>query len=114
MAVRPPSLAHLHFFPLTFPPAGWSAPSFISPNNLTVGLLAGLDLYDAILILRTQAAVDSFATHKVTLGGEMALAAGPYGSGISIESGIDKSPVLSYVRTRCVLPTFLGQSSFLN
>ncbi|GAA5824276.1 hypothetical protein JCM11251_001594 [Rhodosporidiobolus azoricus] len=78
----------------------WSAPSFISPNNLTVGLLAGLDLYDAILILRTQAAVDSFSTHKVTLGGEMALAAGPYGSGISVESGIDKTPVLSYVRTR--------------
>ncbi|GAA6027251.1 hypothetical protein JCM8097_002526 [Rhodosporidiobolus ruineniae] len=78
----------------------WSAPSFISPNNLTVGAMLGLDFYDCILILRTQEAVDSFRTHKVTLGGEIAVAAGPYGHGISAESGVDRQPVLSYVRTR--------------
>ncbi|GAA5978268.1 hypothetical protein JCM11641_001154 [Rhodosporidiobolus odoratus] len=78
----------------------WSAPSFISPNNMTVGLMCGIDIYDCILVLRTQAAVDSFASHKVTLGGEVAVAAGPYGSGISVESGVDRTPVLSYVRTR--------------
>ncbi|GAA5869622.1 hypothetical protein JCM8547_005088 [Rhodosporidiobolus lusitaniae] len=78
----------------------WSPPSFISPNNLTVGLMAGIDVYDCILVLRSQAAVDSFMSHKVTLGGEIAVAMGPYGSGISAESGIDRTPVLSYVRTR--------------
>lgn len=29
--------------------SGWSAPSFISPNNLTVGLLLGCDFYDSIM-----------------------------------------------------------------
>ncbi|GJN89346.1 hypothetical protein Rhopal_002326-T1 [Rhodotorula paludigena] len=81
-------------------PFGWSAPSFVSPNNLTVGFMAGLDLFDCILVLRTQAAVDTFYTHKVTIGSEIAVAAGPYGSGASIEVGVDKQPVLSYIRTR--------------
>ncbi|BGP16077.1 hypothetical protein JCM10213_006787 [Rhodosporidiobolus nylandii] len=83
------------------PDGSWSAPSFISPNNLTVGLMFGLDVYDSILILRTQEAVDSFSSFsKITLGGEIAVAAGPYGSGMSAESGKDRTPVLSYVRTR--------------
>ncbi|GAA6056702.1 hypothetical protein JCM3770_006474 [Rhodotorula araucariae] len=78
----------------------WSAPSFISPNNMTVGLMAGLDLFDCILVLRTQEAVDSFASHKVTIGSEIAVAAGPYGGGTSIEVGVDRQPVLSYIKTR--------------
>ncbi|BGP24599.1 hypothetical protein JCM10295v2_003517 [Rhodotorula toruloides] len=79
----------------------WSAPSFISPNNLTVGFMAGLDLFDCILVLRTQEAVDSFASQaKVTIGSEIAVAAGPYGSGASVEVGKDRQPVLSYIRTR--------------
>ncbi|GAA5896947.1 hypothetical protein JCM8208_006120 [Rhodotorula glutinis] len=78
----------------------WSAPSFISPNNLAVGLMAGLDLFDCVLILRTQEAVDSFASHKVTIGSEISVAAGVYGGGTSIEMGIDRQPVMSYVKTR--------------
>ncbi|BGP02715.1 hypothetical protein NBRC10513v2_003809 [Rhodotorula toruloides] len=79
----------------------WSAPSFISPNNLTVGFMAGLDLFDCILVLRTQEAVDSFSSQaKVTIGSEIAVAAGPYGSGASVEVGADRQPVLSYIRTR--------------
>ncbi|GAA6002320.1 hypothetical protein JCM10207_001062 [Rhodosporidiobolus poonsookiae] len=79
----------------------WSPPSFISPNNMTVGLLAGIDMFDSVLVLRSQAAVDAFASMvKVTLGGEIAVAAGVYGGATSLESGVDKTPVLSYVRTR--------------
>ncbi|GAA5960709.1 hypothetical protein JCM3765_007299 [Sporobolomyces pararoseus] len=79
----------------------WSAPSFISPNNLTVGLLLGCDFYDSIMILRSRKAVETFfPIGKITLGTEMAAAAGPYGAGASIESGTDRTPVLSYVRSR--------------
>lgn len=53
-----------------------------------------------MLIIRTQAALDSFATHKATLGTELGVAAGPYGSGAALELGIEKSPVLSYIRSR--------------
>lgn len=80
---------------------GWSAPSFISPNNLTIGLLLGCDFYDSIMILNSRKAVEAFyPIGKVTIGTEMAVAAGPYGSGASIETGMDRTPVLSYVRSR--------------
>ncbi|GAA5887488.1 hypothetical protein JCM16303_003434 [Sporobolomyces ruberrimus] len=79
----------------------WSAPSFISPNNLTVGLLLGCDFYDSIMILRSKKAVEAFyPIGKITIGTELAVAAGPYGAGASVESGYDRTPVLSYVRSR--------------
>lgn len=33
----------------------WSAPSAISPNNLTVGAMIGVDVYDAVLISKSSA-----------------------------------------------------------
>ncbi|GAA6063986.1 hypothetical protein JCM10212_002418 [Sporobolomyces blumeae] len=83
------------------PDGSWGPPSFICPNNLAAGLMLGADLYDCILVLRTNKAVEAFfPIGKVTIGGELGVAAGPYGSGASIESGVDRSPVLSYVRSR--------------
>ncbi|KAI5480464.1 Ysc84 actin-binding domain protein [Pseudohyphozyma bogoriensis] len=78
----------------------WSAPTSISPNNLSAGLMFGVDIYDCVLIIRTQEALDSFCKHKVTLGAELAVVAGPYGAGAAGEVGLDRSPVLSYIRSR--------------
>ena len=44
--------------------------------------------------------MDSFRSHKFTLGAEIGVAVGPYGGGAAVESGIEKAPVLSYVRTK--------------
>ncbi|KAM0750264.1 hypothetical protein T439DRAFT_302214 [Meredithblackwellia eburnea MCA 4105] len=82
------------------PDGSWSAPCSISPNNLSGGLMLGVDIYDAVLVIRTQSALESFYGHKVTLGTELAVAAGPYGSGAAVELGKERSPVLSYVRSR--------------
>ncbi|SPO22114.1 uncharacterized protein UTRI_02119_B [Ustilago trichophora] len=82
------------------PDGSWSAPSSITPNNLAVGLLLGFDIFDVILVVNTDRAMQSFKSHKVTLGAETAVAAGPFGTGISGEMGIDRSPVFSYVRSR--------------
>ena len=57
-------------------------------------------MYDCILVIRSQKALDSFATHKATLGAEIGVAAGPYGAGAAMEAGIEKAPVFSYVRSR--------------
>jgi lipid-binding SYLF domain-containing protein len=46
-------------------PTTWGAPSGILIHTLSLGLLAGIDVYDAVLILRTQKAVMSFAKPKV-------------------------------------------------
>lgn len=57
-------------------------------------------MYDAVLILRTDAAVASFSSHKVTVGAELGVAAGPYGAGASVESGRDQVPIFSYVKSK--------------
>lgn len=50
--------------------------------------------------VRTEEALNTFKSLKVTLGAEMGVAAGPYGAGAAVETGVDRSPVLSYIRSR--------------
>ncbi|KDE02413.1 hypothetical protein MVLG_07026 [Microbotryum lychnidis-dioicae p1A1 Lamole] len=78
----------------------WSAPSSMSPNNLSFGLMLGVDIYDAVLILRTAEVLDAFMGHTVTLGAELGVAAGPYGAGAVAETGKSRVPILSYLRSR--------------
>ncbi|WWC67199.1 uncharacterized protein I206_101106 [Kwoniella pini CBS 10737] len=84
------------------PDGTWSAPASISPNNLSAGFLIGVDVYDCVLVIRTQEALDSFKTHKVTIGAELAVAAGPYGAGAAVEAGKERAPLFSYVKSRGV------------
>lgn len=62
--------------------------------------MIGLDIFDAVLVIMTQESLDAFMTHKVSLGGELAVAAGTYGAGALAEVGIEKTPILSYQRSR--------------
>ncbi|SGY48329.1 BQ5605_C001g00642 [Microbotryum silenes-dioicae] len=102
----------------------WSAPSSMSPNNLSFGLMLGVDIYDAVLILRTAEVLDAFMGRRftksmphtrtrqnadrslatspdtVTLGAELGVAAGPYGAGAVAETGKSRVPILSYLRSR--------------
>ncbi|KAA1080182.1 hypothetical protein PGTUg99_020731 [Puccinia graminis f. sp. tritici] len=81
-------------------PTTWGAPSGILIHSLDSGFLAGIDLYDVVLVLRTQKAVMSFAKPKVSLGPELAVVAGPIGNGVSFESGPEISPVFSYTKSK--------------
>ena len=65
------------------------------------------DIYDVVLILRTEKAVQSFYKHKFTVGGEMTVAAGPVGAGVMLESGKEAVPCWSYVKSRglCTFPS---------
>jgi lipid-binding SYLF domain-containing protein len=82
------------------PDGSWSAPSSVSPNNLSVGAMLGVDVYDCILVINTDEAMETFKSWKVTLGAEMAVTAGPYGAGAVGEMGSDRSPVYSYSQSR--------------
>ncbi|KAJ9104653.1 hypothetical protein QFC21_002151 [Naganishia friedmannii] len=82
------------------PDGTWSAPSSTSPNNLSTGFLIGVDIYDAVLVIRTQKALESFFTHKATLGTDFAVVAGPFGIGATAEAGLERAPVFSYIRSR--------------
>jgi lipid-binding SYLF domain-containing protein len=55
----------------------WSEPSFICPNNLSAGFSFGLDVYNAVLILNTDAAIQGFMSYKVTVGAEVSLVVVP-------------------------------------
>ncbi|KZO98361.1 hypothetical protein CALVIDRAFT_41244 [Calocera viscosa TUFC12733] len=97
------------------PDGSWSAPSGILLHTLGWGFLAGADVstsrcvtcnltemqvYDVVLILRTSAALKSFTSPRVTVGGEMAVSAGPVGNGVMLEAGKELSPVWSYTKSK--------------
>lgn len=82
------------------PDGTWSAPAAITPNNMSVGLLIGIDFLDVVLLINSEKALEGFMSHKFTIGAETGLTAGPYGTGFSAETGLARAPVYSYVRTR--------------
>lgn len=64
----------------------------------------GLDVYSAVLVIRSDAALKQFGSHRFALGGEISVAAGPYGGGHGIEGGTraadDKAAVYCYMHSR--------------
>lgn len=76
-----------------------------------------------MLILRNRRAVKAFTNPKVSLGAELSVAAGPLGAGAVVDTGIEASPVLSYVKSKGlyggaqvdgeILRISFGASSFL-
>ncbi|GAA5869627.1 hypothetical protein JCM8547_005089 [Rhodosporidiobolus lusitaniae] len=82
------------------PDGSWSAPSAIAPGNFSAGAMFGLDLFEAVLVIRTQEALETFYKHSVTLGSEISVSAGHYGTGGIVEAGKDKTAIFSYVRSR--------------
>ncbi|KAK4701284.1 SH3 domain-containing YSC84-like protein 1, partial [Phenoliferia sp. Uapishka_3] len=79
----------------------WSAPSSVSPNQSTAGFMVGIDIFDAVLIIRTEEALLSFTSRaKFALGTDFSVVAGPYGAGAALDVSAIKAPILSYVRSR--------------
>lgn len=54
--------------------------------------------------------MESFHSHKVSVGAELGLAAGPYGAGAIVESGKEMTPCWSYVKSRVSPPTYESSS----
>ncbi|CDU23282.1 related to YSC84-protein involved in the organization of the actin cytoskeleton [Sporisorium scitamineum] len=82
------------------PDGSWSAPSGLLIHTIGYGFLIGLDIYDVVLVLRNQRAVDAFKHPKVSLGGELSVAFGPVGNGATVESGVEAAPCWSYVKSK--------------
>ena len=74
--------------------SGWSAPAFISLSGGSVGLQAGGEQQDILLLMNSQAAQELKNGHW-ELGGEAAAAGPSGGTGTDASTGW-KSPVLSY------------------
>jgi hypothetical protein len=67
-----------------------------------LGFLAGIDIYDCVVVINTQQALDAFTKIRCTLGGEVSAVAGPVGIGGVLETEVHKrqAPVFTYMKSR--------------
>lgn len=80
----------------------WSPPSGIMLHTAGLGFLVGVDIYDCVIVINTQEALDAFSTIRCTLGGEISAVAGPVGIGGVVESEVHKrqAPLFTYLKSR--------------
>jgi lipid-binding SYLF domain-containing protein len=78
------------------PDGSWSPPSAFSVRSGAIGLVYGVDVYDCVCVLNTDAAVDSYAKPEMNLGGGVALAAGPLGGTANVK---EVKPVWTYTKS---------------
>jgi lipid-binding SYLF domain-containing protein len=60
----------------------WSYPAFYTMGAASIGIQFGGQISETILIIMTSKGLNSIINDKVTLGGELNAAVGPYGVGI--------------------------------
>jgi lipid-binding SYLF domain-containing protein len=83
------------------PDGTWSNPSFITLTGGSVGLQAGVQSTDVVLVFRTRRGVDSIVHGKFTLGADAAVAAGPVGrDAAALTDAQLKAEIYSYSRSR--------------
>ena len=58
---------------------GWSAPVFLQLEKGSVGVQIGAESIDVVLLVMNDRGVDRLMQDRVTLGGELSVAAGPVG-----------------------------------
>ncbi|KAI8979162.1 DUF500-domain-containing protein [Mycotypha africana] len=88
------------------PDGRWSAPTAIATGGVGFGAQIGADITDFVLILNSEEAVRAFSQGgNITLGGNLAVSAGPIGAGgeASITGDIREkkvTPVFSYTKSK--------------
>lgn len=80
----------------------WSPPSGIMLHTAGLGFLVGVDIYDCVVVINTEKALQAFTKIRCTLGGEISAVAGPVGIGGVLETEIHKrqAPVWNYLKSR--------------
>ena len=80
----------------------WSPPSGILLHTAGLGFLVGVDIYDCVIVINSEKALQAFTKLRCTLGGEVSAVAGPVGVGGILETEIHKrqAPVWTYLKSR--------------
>lgn len=80
----------------------WSGPSGILLHTAGLGFLVGVDIYDCVVVINTEKALQAFTKIRCTLGGEVSAVAGPVGVGGILETEMHKrqAPVWNYLKSR--------------
>ncbi len=61
----------------------WSQPAFYTVGSVSFGLQIGAEAAEVVMLAMSQKAIDSLFSSSFRLGGDVAVAAGPYGAGIN-------------------------------
>ncbi|KAI9842333.1 MAG: hypothetical protein M1837_007325 [Sclerophora amabilis] len=80
----------------------WSPPSGIMLHTAGLGFLIGVDIYDCVIVINTEKALQAFTKIRCTVGGEVSAVAGPLGVGGILDSEVHKrqAPVWTYLKSR--------------
>ena len=80
----------------------WSSPSGILLHTAGLGFLVGVDIYDCVVVINTEKALEAFTKVRCTLGGEISAVAGPFGMGGVLETELHKrqAPIFNYLKSR--------------
>lgn len=73
------------------PDGSWSPPSGIQVHSVGAGFVIGLDIYDCVVVINTREALEAFTRTRMSLGSDLAVAAGPWGAGGQIDFGMPQS-----------------------
>lgn len=84
------------------PDGSWSAPSCIATGGLGWGLQIGADITDFVIVLNSEDAVKAFSLGgNLTIGGNISAAAGPIGTGGSVQASLaHPAPMFSYSKSK--------------
>jgi lipid-binding SYLF domain-containing protein len=80
----------------------WSAPSAIATAGMGVGWQIGAEITDFVFILNTPEAVQAFYNPNVTIGGNVSIAAGPFGRSAEVSGQVTQklTPIYSYSNSK--------------
>ena len=80
----------------------WSPPSGIMLHTYGLGFLVGVDIYDCVIVINSEKALQAFTKIRCTLGGEVSAVAGPVGVGGIMDTEVHKrqAPVWTYLKSR--------------
>jgi SH3 domain-containing YSC84-like protein 1 len=79
----------------------WSRPAFFTIRGGSVGVQAGAQATDLVLLVMNEEGVEGLLEDKFTLGADVAVAAGPVGRQASAETSVRlDSGILSYSRSK--------------
>jgi hypothetical protein len=59
-------------------------------HSVGAGFVVGLDIYDCVVVINTREALGAFTKTRMSLGSDLAVAAGPWGAGGSVDWGMDR------------------------
>lgn len=80
----------------------WSPPSGILLHTAGLGFMVGIDIYDCVVVINTEQALEAFYKVRCTLGSEISVAAGPVGAGAVLDTELHKrqAPIFTYMKSR--------------